>query len=74
MAMTARNRPSWPQTGPPRRREAAAIPGFIHIPQYLLSIRLRKPVGRAYIPDIPVIHDGNRLRPSGRAEHKENLS
>jgi len=56
MAMTTRNRPRRPQNGSLRRREAAAIPGFIHIPQYLHSIWLRKPVGRAYIPDIPVIH------------------
>jgi len=50
-----------------------ASPEFIHIRQYLRSRGLRKPGGHAYIPAIPVILDGNRLRPAGRAKHKENL-
>src|SRR6516162_7373362 len=41
--------------------------------QHVLNIGLRKPGRRAYISIIPVIFDGNRLRPAGRAERKENL-
>jgi len=60
---------------PPARPPAVFAPSGRPraVPQYRPSIGLHKQVGRAYIPAIPVILDGNRLRPPGGRSAKENL-
>jgi hypothetical protein len=60
--------------GPSGACRGAQSTEIVHIFQYLRNIRLRKPVARAYIPNIPVISMATWLRPAGRAERKENLS
>src|ERR1700676_3704832 len=55
-------RPELPRTRPGGRR-GAAKPANLSISPNIFAIGLRKPVGRAYIPSIPVIPDGNKASP-----------